>query len=93
MIISTIKYRKKVFKHPDFIKTMGIRTYETLKLLHNEIKSNAMAVHSNIWGVKHSYLVLVVRPTAYALLTNIPFIIQLHPGNFLITIAATLHDQ
>ena len=52
-----------------------------------------MAVHSNIRGGQHGYIWLVVRPTAYSLLTNIPFVSQAHPGNLSIPIAALLHTQ
>ena len=72
---------------------MGVPIYETLHLLHNEIKSNAMTVHSNIGGRQHGYFSLVVRPTAYALLTNTPFVCQDYPGNLIVPIAATLHAQ
>ena len=72
---------------------MGIPIYETLHLLYNEIKSNAMVVHSNLGGGQHVYLILVVRPTTYALLANTLFILQLHPGNFIIPIATNLHSQ
>ena len=72
---------------------MGIPNYETLHLLHNEIKSNAMAVQSNLGGGKHGYLGLVVRPTAYDLLTNTTFFCKVNPGDLGIPIAATHHTQ
>ena len=40
-----------------------------------------MAFHSNIGGGKHSYIGLVASPNAYALITNTPFVYQVHPGN------------
>ena len=52
-----------------------------------------MAVHSNIGGGQHVYLGLVVVLNAYALLTNTPFVRQVHPGNLSIPIAATRHAQ
>ena len=72
---------------------MGIPTYETLNILHNEIKSNATAVHSNLGGGQHGYLGLVAIPTACALLTNDPFFCQVHPRNPIIPIADTRHTQ
>ena len=72
---------------------MGIPNYETLHLLHNEIKSNAMAVQSNLGGGKHGYLGLVVSLTAYGLLTNTPFVNQIHTGKLVTPIAATCHAQ
>ena len=73
MTISTVNYRKTIFKHPDWSKILGLLTYETLHILHNEIKSNALAVYSNLGDGQHGYLSLVFRPTAYSLLTNTPF--------------------
>ena len=72
---------------------MGIPTYETLHLIHNKIKANAMTVHSNIGGRQHGYLGLLVSLTAYSLLNNTPFVCQVHLGNLSIPIAATRHAQ
>ena len=72
---------------------MGDLNYETLHLLHNEINSKKMVVHSNIRGGQHSHLNLVVSLTAYAILTNTIFVCQFHPGNLIIPIAATHYAQ
>ena len=93
MTLSTVNYRETIFEHPDLTKITGVLTYETLHLLHNKIKSNAMAIYSNLGGGKHGYLELVVRSTAYALLVSTPFVCQFHPGNIIIPIAATRHAQ
>ena len=81
MTISTINYRETIFEHPDLTKITGVPTYETLHLLHNKIKANAMAVHSNFGGGQHRYLGLVVIHNAYALITNTPFVLPVHPVN------------
>ena len=52
-----------------------------------------MAVHSNPGGGKHGYLILVTSPTDYALLTNNPFVRQVHPENLITPISATHHAQ
>ena len=52
-----------------------------------------MSVHSNLRGRKHGYLGLVVSLTAYGLLTNTPFVHQVHTGKLVIPIAATRHAQ
>ena len=72
---------------------MGAPTYETLHILNNEIKSNAMAVHSNLGGGQHGYLRLVISPTAYALLNNTNFFCQVHPENLITPITATRQAQ
>ena len=72
---------------------MGVPTYDTIHLLHNEIKSNTMEVLSNIGGGQQGYLRLVVSPTTYAILTKNPFVRQVHPEKLIIPIAATHNAQ
>ena len=93
MAIYTTNYRKIIFEHPNLSKIMGVPTYDTIHLLHNEIKSNTMAVHSNLRGGQHGYLRLVISPTAYALLNNATFVCQVHPGNLITHITASRHAQ
>ena len=93
MTISTINYRKKIFEHPDLNKITGVPTYKNLHLLHNEIKNNVMVFNSNLGNIQHGYLGLLFNLTAYELLTNTPFVSQVHKGNIIIPIAATCHSQ
>ena len=93
MKISTINHRKNIFEHPDLTNIIGVPNYDTLHLLHSEIKSNALAVHSNLGGGQHGYLGLVVRPTAYVLLSNTPFFCPVHPITLGIPVVATHHAQ
>ena len=93
MTISTINYHEAIFEHPNLTKIIGIPTYDALHLLHNEIKSNAISVHSNIGGVQHGYLGLVVSPTACTLLSNSPFVPPIHPGILAIPVVVTCHAQ
>ena len=93
MTISTVNYHEKIFEHTNLTTITGIPTYETLHLLHNKIKPNKMAVHTNIGGVQHSHLRLVFSPTTYALLEKTPFVCQVRPGNLSTPIAATRHAQ
>ena len=66
MTISTVKYRRTIFEHPNLTKIIGVPTYDTLHLLHNKIKSNTISFYSNLGGGQNGYLGLVVRPTAYS---------------------------
>ena len=93
MKISTINYRETIFEHPDLNKITGVPTYKNLHLLHNEINANAMEVHSNLGDRQHGYLGLVFNLKAYELLTNTPFVSQVHKGNIIIPVAATPHSQ
>ena len=93
MTISTVNYLGTIFEHPDLNKIIGVPTYETLHLLHNKIKSNAMAVHSNLGGGQHGYLRLVTSLTTYALLNKTTFVCQIHPENLITHITASRHAQ
>ena len=53
MAISIISYHKTISENPDLTKIIDFPTYDTLHLLHNNIKHNAMAVQSNNGGDQH----------------------------------------
>ena len=76
MIKYTINYREKIFEHPELSKIMGVWTYETLHLLHNEIVSNAMEDHSNLGGRQHVYLGLVDSLTDFLSSTTLPYFVK-----------------
>ena len=52
-----------------------------------------MVFNSNLGNIQHGYLGLLFNLTAYELLTNTPFVSQVHKGNIIIPIAATCHSQ
>ena len=91
--ISTANYCETIFEHPELTKIIGVLTYDTLHLLHKKIKSNTMAVHSNIGGGQHRYLGLVVSPNSCALLSNTLFVSNIHPLNLVIPVVATHQAQ
>ena len=93
MTISTVKYHETIFEHPNLTKIVGVPTYGTLNIPHNDIKYNSISVHSNIGGVQHGYLSLVVRSTAYVILPNTPFFCPIHPGSLLIPIVENCHTK
>ena len=91
--ISTVNYRETIFDHPDLTKIRGVPTYDNLHLLHNNIEPNAIAVSSNFGGGQHGYRGLLVSPSAYALLSDTPFVCPIHPVNLSIPIVKTHHAQ
>jgi hypothetical protein len=94
MSIPTVNYREIFFEHPDLTKILGIPSYDTLHTLNQEIKSNAISVHSNLGEGQHGHLDLVISPNAYAFLANIPYARPGHPEPLDIPAAATRHrDQ
>jgi hypothetical protein len=93
MSIPTVNYREVFFEHPDLSRIIGIRTYETLHTLNQELKSNAKSVNSNLGGGQHGHLGLVVSPNAYALLSNMPQARPGHPAPLAIPQNASHHLQ
>jgi len=91
MSIYSTNYRETHFEYPDLTKIVGCPTYDTLRLLKNEIKANAISVHSNLGGRQYRHLGLVISPEAYARVSNVAYTLPLHPGNLEITPTATKH--
>jgi hypothetical protein len=93
MTISTVNYREIFFEHPELTKIIGIPTYDTLHKLNQEIKSNAISVHSNLGGGQHGHLGLVVSPTAYAILSNMAYERPTLPATLDVPATASKHSQ
>jgi len=95
MSIYSTNYRETHFEYPDLTKIVGCPTYDTLHLLKNEIKANAISVHSNLGGRQHGHLGLAISPESYACVSNVPYTLPLHPGDLVIVATATNrpHDQ
>ena len=81
MSIPAINYRETFFPNPDLTRIIGIPTYETLRTLNIELKTNAQSVHSNLGGGNLGHLGLILTPTQYALISPLPYIRPpVHPG-------------
>jgi hypothetical protein len=57
-----------------------IPTHLTLATLHKELNTHAMAISSHRGGGAHGHLALVLTAPDYLALTNVPFVIPVHPG-------------
>ena len=76
-----INYIDQYFEFKELTKIHGEPTYENLKNLHNQLKTNATSVPSNLGGGAHGHLGLVLSPTEYAIIApNTPFVRPVHPG-------------
>jgi hypothetical protein len=93
MSIPTVNYREIFFEHHDLTKIIGIPSYDTLLKLNQEIKSNAISVHSNLGEGQHGHLGLVISLNAYAFLANTPYDRPRHPVPLDVPAAATRHQQ
>jgi hypothetical protein len=79
-----INYRETYFEYPELTKIHGEPNSESLFKLRNELKANAQSVYSNLSDGTHGHLALVLNDAQYALLTNAPFDLPVHPGTLLI---------
>ena len=51
----------------------GLPTYETIKLVNDELSANAASVHSTLGGGNHGYLGITVTTAVYATISNTSF--------------------
>ncbi len=72
--ISNVNYIDTFFEFKELTKIHGEPTFESIKLLHNQLKANANSVPSTLGGGAHGHLGLVLPPTLYNLISNTPFV-------------------
>jgi hypothetical protein len=70
MSIAAINYRETYFPVKDLTHIIGIPTYETLHVMHLELKTNSTSIHSNLGGGQFGHLGLVISPARYAMESN-----------------------
>ena len=87
-----VNYAKTYFIHPTLTPIRGEPEYPTLRVLKNELKANASRVTSDLGGGAHGHLGLVLTPAEYAMISAIPYIRPLHPGNLNIPAGTTNHE-
>ena len=82
---------KVYFEFPTLTKIHGEPTFDSIKKLHNEMKSNSQSVQSSLGGGQYGHLGLVLNVQQYGLLSNAPFIRPAHPGALVIPPNTTNH--
>ena len=80
MSSTNIDYVDTYFEFPLLTKIHGEPTYDSLKTLKNELKSNATSVTSDLGGGGHGHLGIVLTPAEYAVISPIPYVRPVHPG-------------
>ena len=60
-------------------------TYDTLKVVVNQISSNAASVQTKLGGSAHGFLVATVSPTVYITLSPTPFAASTLPATVVTT--------
>ena len=92
MSSTNIDYVETYFENPVLTKIHGEPTYWTLKLIKDELKSNASAVTTEIGGGAHGHLGLVLTPAEYATVLAVPYVRPVHPGALVIAPGTTQHE-
>jgi len=78
--LRSVNYRETHFEFPTLTPIRGEQTADSLIILRNQLKANARSVPSNLRGGTLGHLGLVLSPTNYALISNVPFVRPTHPG-------------
>ena len=81
------------FEYPILTKVHGILDYASLKIIKDELKSNATSIHSNLGGGANGHLGLIMDPIEYVLLLQIPYTRPLHPTPLIIVPGTTQHES
>ena len=77
---TVVDYTKTHFEYPELTKVHDCPTYDSLRKIKNELKTNAARVSSDLGGGWHGHLGLVLTPAEYALILAIPYTRPVHPG-------------
>ena len=75
-----VNYVDTYFEYKTLSKIHGEPTYESIKKIKDELKSNASAVNSDLGGGQHGHLGLVLSAAEYQSISNTPYIRPVHPG-------------
>ena len=76
----SIDYINTYFEIPELTKIHGRPTYENLKTVKNELKTNASAVSSSLGGGRNGHVGLVLTPQEYTMVSATPYVRPVHPG-------------
>lgn len=72
------------FKYPTLTKVHGILNYQSLKILKDEVKTNASCIYLDLGGGAHGHLGLVLTSQEYARVSVVPYQHHIHPGTLVI---------
>ena len=89
MAEATPDYLKTLFETSILLIIADEPNFEIIRKWHNMLKSNAMKVHTSLFGGQHGYLVLLLSPADYALISAAAVVRPAHPGPLLIPAGIT----
>ena len=93
VLTASIDYASSYFQYPVLDKIHGKPTYETLKKLKKQLKSNAQSVESSLGGGRYGHLGLVINPTEYAKISTEAFVKPARPTPFQVPPFTANHDM
>ena len=78
--MNTLKNISKSFPQKTLTPIIGTPSYETIRIIHTELKSNACTVRTNLGGGNHGHLSLTLTPDEYHKQTGTTFTRPSDPG-------------
>ena len=93
MVVGPVDYVKTYFIHPTLTKVHGEPTYSSLRILKQELKANASRVTSDLGGGAHGHLGLVLTPTEYRIISEIPYVRPNNPSILTVAPGTTHHEM
>lgn len=76
----TVDKQIEAFPHTNLSKIVGTPTYETIKILNEEISANAVTISNDSGGI-YGYLALTIPAAIYSTVTATPFVAPHAPAN------------
>ena len=78
--MSTIDKPIETFQIPSLTKIVGMPIYETIKIINDELSTNAATIPTTLGGGNLGHVAITVSPTIYATLSNTPFVAPTAPN-------------
>ena len=82
MTSTNINYVDTYFESCILTKINDEPTYETLKSIKNQLKSNVCIVTSDLGGGTHGHLGMIMTSAEYATISLVPYIHPMHQSAF-----------
>jgi hypothetical protein len=93
---ANIDYVGTYFEIPELTKIHARPTFENLKIIKNELKTNGSSVTTDLGGGINGHVGLVTTLAEYALISAIPYVRPVHPGALVLPTGVgttTLHRE
>ena len=77
---TNIDYINTLFENPLLTKIQRQSTHVTLRIIKDEMKSNATSVSTDLGGGANGHFGLMLTPVEYINASVIPYVRPIHPG-------------